>query len=964
MMGGNAKTYIENLNRLNFTVEEANNSSVYIVNRLNHYLKDRNIPPQIILALEKAKGFKADAVYFRFFDEGRPPQAQIYIYDNTLLSQSEDDHIKIHRDIWSSCDVPAYLVIDKDEIKVYDGRAPIMIDKGKEKCEPIDKIDLGDLDNAIKLYNAENFNTGAFWEEKNVKRHFAASNIASERLVKGLRGVRNKIRDQKILPPEFADRLLIVCILIKYLEDTGFDETTGNNLAELFFKKETGYITLSDIIRKRKLGALLKALAGHFNGGIFTMDDKGIELISQANLNSFAGFFEANYKDDLFSWREYSFENIPVELISNFYEELIPKTKSESNTYNKKSTGAVYTPSFLVNLLVDECLPLDKDHLNENVKIIDPSCGSGIFLVTAYKRLVQRWRINESLRKGKLADTNAAKLKDILSQNIFGVDINPVSVNLTIFSLQLALCSMLTPKEIWTNLGRFINLQKQNNIVQADFFEYLLDEKTKKDFDIVLGNPPFALGELAGVRYEHYQDMLSDTYPIKFNNPSKEFAFLFMEKTMHLLKKDTGKLCLILPSSHFLYAEDSISMRKSMIKEYNVSQIIDFTFLRRVLFRSTVVTMALFADNTLPDEKPICHITAKRTKSSKERMYFEFDNYDLYSVIKDMAIADDINIWKCNLLGGSRVYNVFKKMNDIKPKLSNFYYNEKIVANNTVHEEYIRKEGIIDKNDMPLFAPVQEKNVAENRYWGIRKLISKGKFPIDITLSDFNQKKNKENIEGIAFRGSKEAISKLKGYFSKNSDLLCFYIAVASNRLWSRGPYIIYKSDFNGFPFKDNLCKNFTETEKVVINDVVKYTLIEYGNGEKAKTNTTNAKMPELREFARIYCVVLNNYYENDAMSYQLTHVFENEAYYLCEITYTNTPRVDLHPEWMNNSLDNILEDWNVSRSAKTNRIARIYSDDGNKIYIIKPKLLRFWLKSKALRDADATYDDIVGVQA
>jgi type I restriction-modification system DNA methylase subunit len=171
------------------------------------------------------------------------------------------------------------------------------------------------------------------------------------------------------------------------LEETG---TNGDkNYAYDFFEKATGYRNLENMIQNNKLSCLLSALTEHFNGGIFDIDETFKQRLNNSDIRSLAQFFDAGYKTDLFGWKEYSFEHIPVELISNFYEEFIPQT-TETIEKNRKNTGAVYTPSFLVNLLIDECLPLD--NLDENVKLIDPTCGSGIFLVTAYKRLVQRWR--------------------------------------------------------------------------------------------------------------------------------------------------------------------------------------------------------------------------------------------------------------------------------------------------------------------------------------------------------------------------------------------------------------------------------------------------------------------------------------------------------------------------------------------------------------------------------------------
>ncbi|MDR3049644.1 MAG: N-6 DNA methylase [Elusimicrobiota bacterium] len=816
-MNNNNNEYINNLKKLDFTTEDSDNSSVFLVSQLQTYLKNKEISLHIVMALEKAKSFEADAVYFRFFDDKRHPLAQIYIYDNITKQKDSNYYKDKHRAIWSGSEIPIFMIVDKTTIKVFDCRVPIKI---KNNDEISNSIDIVDLDNVMQSYNAQNFNNGSFWERDDKKNNFKATKMASERLINGLKEIRKKFHQMNLISRSLADRILIICILIKYLEENGIDKETQKNLAVSFFEKKTGYGKLEDIIKNKKLPLLLSALTQHFNGGIFTLNDEEIKELKKADISGISSFFEANYKNDLFGWREYSFEYIPIELISNFYEIFIPKVEQDIDNINKKNTGAIYTPSFLVNLLIDEQLPLSVDTLDEDTKLIDPACGSGIFLVVAYKRLVQRWRI-KNIKNGKLADTNPNVLKKILEKNVFGVDINPISIELTSFSLQLALCSMLTPKQIWTELDRFSNLCENGNVSNKDFFEYLLDTKIANNFDFIIGNPPFVQKKLAGKSYAYYKELLENKYPATFNNPQQEFAFLFLEKSMHLLKKNTGKLCLILPAAHFLYAENSIDVRKSVFSMYNVSQIIDFTFLRRVLFPTTVVVMALFAECRQPTDAPIQHITAKRTKSSKERLYFEFDHYDFYQVHKK-SLMDTINIWKCNLLGGLRVYDIVEKLNKQKVKLKDFYKSNNIKTYNSV-----KKDSFLANTNswkLPLFSNNVSTQNSNKSYWGIRKLITKGHFPTDIIMKDF---KDRIKTEGIGFSGQKKDIDHLKKYFKNNADLMCFYIATTSNRLWVRGPYIIYKSDFEYFPFTNDLKHHLSDTEYIILKDIVKNALDE-----------------------------------------------------------------------------------------------------------------------------------------
>lgn len=941
------KEYIANIQKLDFQIEKQEDSSVYLVDKLDEYIQQSNISPYIIIALDKAKLFDADAVYFRFFDDNRPPLAQIYLYDNVQNPQTSEYYAGKHREIWSSCEVAVFFVIDKGTIRIFDSRKPVETDKdGNVISRMIDCIDfLSDTDSVINKYRAQNFNNGSFWESQKSGNNFLNSKIASERLIKGLRLVRN-ILHKSTLSPMLIDKLLIMCILIKYLEETGVDKN-GENYACTFFKKATGYEKLENIIYHNKLHCLLSALAGHFNGGIFLVDDCFKKELQNSNISILSHFFEAGYKNNLFGWKEYSFEHIPIELISNFYEEFIPKTGKN----NKRDTGAVYTPSFVVNLLIDENLPLS--NLDENIKLMDPACGSGIFLVTAYKRLVQRWRI-KNIAQDKLANTNPKILKEILSKNIFGVDVNPNSINLSMFSLQLALCSMLTPKQIWTEL-QFVDLQADKNLVQRDFFEFLMQDDLCCDFDLVIGNPPFNQRKLNEKRYEYYMELLNTKFPIIFENPKKEFALLFLEKAMHLLEEKKGKLCLILPSGPLLYTNNSLNFRKNLFSIYNITQIIDFTFLRRVLFEATVASLAIFVEYTQPSEYPILHITAKRTKQSKEHFYFEFDHYDFYQIPRELAV-DKLNVWKCNLLGGFRVCDIIDYLNKIKPDFGSWCTSNEITVSGAVY-----KDNLFDgteknaKVELSLFE--KEVSIPKKRLdsWGIKKNITKGMFPTEISAKDFKKTK----FDGIEFKGTSDKIRLLKKYFNDYSDLIAFYITAVSGRQGVRSPYVFELVDLKKTPYFINR-DIISESDKIIIDDIIRYTLEEFGNGEDSPINTKIASKNDLIDFSRIYSENLNMYYSSDGKCYKLINLIQGDAYFVCELKYTDEEIYKIPLVERENSLINLLSEWNLSGSAKIHKVIRCYDNENDIIRIIKPKQLRFWMKSKALRDADETFDDIL----
>lgn len=340
-------------------------------------------------------------------------------------------------------------------------------------------------------------------------------------------------------------------------------------------------------------------------------------------------------------WPLYSFEYLPVELISRIYEEFVDQRKD-----------AVFTPIHLARLMVDECMPVSEP--KDNFKVIDVSCGSGVFLVTVFKRLVQWWQKKEHDRTGKLHYPKIEDLKNILRESVFGVDIEETSVRLSVFSLSIALCDILTPTEIWKDL-RFDNL-REKNIYYGDFFQYL-NENPEGNFDLVIGNPPFE-------DKKKDFDKLLKKYNIEsdYHIPRNQIAMLFLQQAMKLLKPN-GLLSFVMPSGPLLY-NNTLDFRKEFFSRYEVPQIIDLSELRNasVLFEKTIATAVVFAYNRKPKaDNNIAHICIKRTKATNERLFFEIDHYDINNISQEIA-CNDLFIWKSNLMGGNQLYFLVSRL--------------------------------------------------------------------------------------------------------------------------------------------------------------------------------------------------------------------------------------------------------------------------------------------------------------
>lgn len=168
------------------------------------------------------------------------------------------------------------------------------------------------------------------------------------------------------------------------------------------------------------------------------------------------------------SFWPFDFSVIPPELLSSIYEQLLEQTQ--------KKNAAYYTPRQLVTAMLDEVVPWNA---NVDQRILDPACGSGVFLAEAYRRCVYRVK-----RLGR-ADVSLESLAKLMTASIFGVDKSEQAIRVTAFSLYLALLDEVETPTVWEH-ARLPTLMGRNLLVD-DFFQA---EVASNGFDVIVANPP------------------------------------------------------------------------------------------------------------------------------------------------------------------------------------------------------------------------------------------------------------------------------------------------------------------------------------------------------------------------------------------------------------------------------------------------------------------------------------------
>ncbi|MCK5000197.1 MAG: N-6 DNA methylase, partial [Anaerohalosphaera sp.] len=263
-----------------------------------------------------------------------------------------------------------------------------------------------------------------------------------------------------------------------------------------------------------------------------------------------------------------------------------------------RASGAYYTPLHLAELTVDIALESIEDSVGKPIhelKVLDPACGSGVFLVCMFGRMANSLRREKKYAEDDCSIERVRDLMPLLSK-MYGIDVNHTACHITCFSLYLALLEQLSPmdveylREINDNNKALIPLLANakgsfNTIHHGNLFDQELSLK-EKDFDLVIGNPPW-VGSPNQKDFEF----------LKWRNskgkrcanilaPNNQIAHGFMWKAPEYLSNE-GVACLLLPTS-VLLNDGTNKFQKEWLQSVTIERVTNFSDLRYVLFANAI----------------------------------------------------------------------------------------------------------------------------------------------------------------------------------------------------------------------------------------------------------------------------------------------------------------------------------------------------------------------------------------
>ncbi len=491
----------------------------------------------------------------------------VYIAQAKDLEQAQS----IHRSLWNLFYAPYVIVLLPHQVRVYTGFKYSEEDPNKGF---LDEFPLDDLRLLLAEFSSEAIDNGSIWQKGKYKNQLDAHERVDKRLLMNLRQLGNELKKHG-LDSSVAHALIGKYVYIRYLKDRGI--LTEAWLQEQHIEEESVF---SRAATADGLSRLITVLEERFNGKIFPIDfaqtNAPTDLHVQLTASVFLG--DKTVREDKnkiirqlhLNFQSYNFAYIPIEILSDVYEQFIEDARKK---------GAIYTPEILADYLLSEVSSVKQ--LTEETTILDPACGSGVFLVLAYRRLIEAELAKIS--GSKLSDK---KLKALLS-NIYGVERELDACYVAEFSLILTLLNYVDPHELQKIEFHFPTLHN-NTIFHCDFFDL---EGTHFDgrfwqrgltFDLIIGNPPWIELKDNGEENLAHQWMQNSRNKIERPISGKRVAEAFSWLVTDLLRPE-GIVGLLLPATSLVNLE-ARNYRRLFFTRHCVFRITNFSNLRWMLF--------------------------------------------------------------------------------------------------------------------------------------------------------------------------------------------------------------------------------------------------------------------------------------------------------------------------------------------------------------------------------------------
>jgi len=391
---------------------------------------------------------------------------------------------------------------------------------------------------------------------------------------------KEKYKDEEI--DEAVQRFLDRLIFIRYAEDKELEPIILEPLV-----KESG--TAENLIKK--LNKVFRQFDGWYDSRLFEKHFSEDMEVYSGNLEKIIYGLYRSKK----SGHPYDFSVITADILGEVYEQYLGYLQKKETVKNskRKEQGIYYTPTFVVNYIVQNTLGVIlKERTKEEVKkikILDPACGSGSFLIKAYQTLIDYYqkltdyKIDTKNKIGKfeklmiekkgIREISVAQKLNILRENIYGVDLDSKAVEITQLNLLLKAIVRRTKLPNLTDsivCGNSLMAEGDEKYKPFDWNREFKEVFDNDGFDVVIGNPPYVFAR-GGSFNEAEKKYYYENY--KLQQYQINTFILFIEKGLNLLKRG-GYFGFIVPNN-WLTINSAAKMREYLLKEVGDLKIIN-----------------------------------------------------------------------------------------------------------------------------------------------------------------------------------------------------------------------------------------------------------------------------------------------------------------------------------------------------------------------------------------------------
>lgn len=561
---------------------------------------------------------------------------------------SPNDIFNIHRLLWNENKIQTFIAIDDSYSYVINAKTKP--DSKKPLSGKIISFDYGVNSEGFEIESIQeitkDYIDSSYFFDFVIKNKKKGTEVDKDLLL-NLITLRNKLIHEN--NEDVIHRLILRCLFFKYLEDRKI-------FSESYLVKTLQSGQQSELIR------IFNEVA-KINGDVFKYENLIESDIESSYLTELLAFFSSDYRTGQLSLFPYQFDKIPVQLISHVYEAFLQSDE-------KKGRGIYYTPAFVVNFMLDQSL---KPRLveNNNISVLDPAVGSGAFLVESFKAIINSYPTKPLYEKKK----------EILQNQLFGIDIDPKALQIAAFSLYLALLEDEDPefiREKIKNSHPILPSLIGSNLICANAITDNVFEDKK--FDCILSNPPWGAVELDENEENIRERKAIGTKGKKgsisayqnISNYERSQAFLVRVKNW----SDINTIFALIVKNSIFLNDNSLDFRRDLLNLYQINFFFELSNYNKILFKKHVIGKVgnkdivigatepcaiLIFENKQQENSILTYISPKLNGFSENLNLIHYTNKDISILEQNYFVIDDL-LWKILINGDFEDFKLISKL--------------------------------------------------------------------------------------------------------------------------------------------------------------------------------------------------------------------------------------------------------------------------------------------------------------